>query len=92
MQKRDSFLRVLKRTFLKKSHFSKKFANVLSGLCMGILTSWSSNGNFTYFQYSHNSILFSLREPSPPPVDANGEKRLTPLQLCLENLHRTLQR
>jgi len=32
------------------------------------------------------------REPSPPSVDVNGEKRLTPLQLCLENLHRTLQR
>ena len=36
--------------------------------------------------------IFLCREPSPPHTDANGEKRLTPLQLCLENLHRTLQR
>ncbi|XP_065064320.1 bromodomain-containing protein 7-like [Rhopilema esculentum] len=40
----------------------------------------------------HIKVPEMPREPSPPPVDANGEKRLTPLQLCLENLHRTLQR
>eukprot|EP00794_Sanderia_malayensis_P018977 gene18977-20884_t len=31
-------------------------------------------------------------EPPVPQTDANGEKKLSALHLCLENIHRTLQR